>query len=134
MANEISKSNLVVAGVIAFFGCPALCTGVATTVAKPLVAVTSPLVCPEGTRLDSEYVNRSDFRGHRTDVEAHCVDAAGRAQGGDVYPKSFAVLYGVALVLWAGLLAWFFRPGARGENDRDGGARGTPPGDGPTSA
>ncbi len=108
---QISKGNLIAAGLVALLIIPAMFTSCVTHVAPGGIGFTKTLVCPEGShhmRFHS-YRTYSGGRTHEAD-EAFCVDAGGHDLGGNVYPKSFGIVYGSALVVWGAVLAMVFWP------------------------
>jgi len=111
----VSRGNLIATGIVLVLLCPALGTSILTFLLPSTLAIGSALVCPAGTTMEEDYVTHSDFRGQRTDVRAACVDASGNPRTGDVFPQAFLIVYGILLVLWCGVLFWFFRKPATGE-------------------
>lgn len=122
MANEISRSNLVVAGVLALFLCPALFTSMLTTVVP---AVSSPFeswLCDEGTRLVQVTEAQRYSRQGGFDNAAYCVDAAGERVSDDVHPKAFGLVYAGVFLIWLGGLFALRRALAAPHDDRASGS------------
>lgn len=110
MARPITPGNLIAAGVVALLVVPAMFTSCVTHVAPGGLGFTAPLVCPEGSHMRFTTVSQQTNRGRRESDRAYCVDARGSDVGGDVYPKSFGIVYGVTLLAWGAVLALVFRP------------------------
>lgn len=111
VAGQITRGNLIAAGLVALVIVPAMFTSCVTHLAPGGVGFTAPLVCPEGTHHMRFHTARVYTGGRMRDSdEAFCVDARGRDLGGNVYPKSFGLVYGPALLVWGAVLAVIFRP------------------------
>jgi len=111
VGTQISRGNLIAAGLVALFIVPAMFTSCVTHVAPGGVGFTKTLVCPEGSHHMRFRTSRSYSAGRvRESDEAYCVDASGHDLGGNVYPKSFGIVYGSALLLWGAVLAMIFWP------------------------
>lgn len=110
MANEITRGNLVAAGLVALFMVPAMCTTCVNFAAPGHLGFTAPIVCPSGSRLVFSLGTNPSESGSGPPKHAYCVDAHGRDLRGDVYPRSFGLVYGVVLVLWGAFLVMVFRP------------------------
>ena len=109
MANEVSKSNLLVAGFIAAFGCPAMCVGVPTSFFPRALTVTQSVTCPAGSHMTTSEHSDIGFNGRRQIIVASCVDARGQVVAEDVYAQSFGVLYAIAWVGMVGTAAYVLR-------------------------
>ena len=111
MGAQITRGNLIAAGLVALFIVPAMFTSCVTHVVPGGVGFTQTLVCPDGSHHMRFHTSRT-YSGSRIreSDEAYCVDAGGRDLGGNVYPKSFGIVYGSALLVWAAVLAVIFWP------------------------
>ncbi len=108
---QISKGNLIATGLVALLIVPAMFTSCVTHVAPGGIGFTKTLVCPEASHHMRFHTTRAYVGGRsRESDEAYCVDASGHDLGGNVYPKSFGIVYGSTLLVWGAVLAMIFWP------------------------
>lgn len=109
MTTQITRGNLIAAGLVALLVVPAMFTSCLTHAAPGGIGFAAPLVCPAGSHMRFHTARVHTGGRMRDSDEAYCVDAAGHDLGGNVYPQSFGVVYGGTLLLWGAALAVIFR-------------------------
>lgn len=109
MSGQITRGNLIAAGLVVLLIVPAMFTSCVTHVAPGGIGFTASLVCPGGTHHMRFRTAQTYSSGRMRDSdEAFCVDSGGRELGGNVYPQSFGIVYGATLLVWGAVLAMIF--------------------------
>ena len=96
---QITRGNLIAVGPVLLAVVPAMFTSCLTHVAPGGIGFTAPLVYPSGSHMRFRTARVHSGGRVRDSDEAFCVDAVGQDLSGNVYPQSFGIVFGGAVLL-----------------------------------